>query len=66
MANLAEPKVIKNIFEFPKKKNIASAYTFSNENNGIHLRHFKENVKDEIIDYIITGSSLELILNGGT
>ena len=66
MANLAEPKVIKNIFEFPKKKNIASAYTFSNENNCIHLRHFKENVKDEIIDYIITGSSLELILNGGT
>ena len=36
MANLAESKVIKNIFEIPKTKNIASAYTFSNENNGIY------------------------------
>lgn len=57
MATSAKPKVIKNIFEFPKKKNVASEYTFSNENNGLHLRHFKENVKDEIIDYNITGSS---------
>lgn len=47
MAGLAKPKIIKNVFEFPKKKNIASEYTFSNENNGLHLRHFKENVKYE-------------------
>ena len=57
MANIAKPKVIKNVFEFPKKKNVASEYTFSNENNGIHLRQFKENVKDEIIDYHFTGTS---------
>lgn len=57
MANIVEPKVIKNVFEFPKKKNVASEYTFSNENNGLHLRHFKENVKDEIIDYKFTGTS---------
>lgn len=57
MAAPAKHKVIKNIFEFPKKKNVASRYTFSNENNGLHLRHFKENIKDEIIDYTITGSS---------
>lgn len=42
---------------FLKKKNVASEYAFLNENNGIHLRHFKENVKDEIIDYNIAGSS---------
>lgn len=57
MTNIAKPKVIKNIFEFPKKKNVASEYTFSNENNGLHLRHFKENVKDEIIDCHFTGIS---------
>lgn len=57
MANIAKPKVIKNVFEFPKKKNVASEYSFSNENNGIHLRHFKENVKDEIIDYNFAGTS---------
>lgn len=57
MANIAKPKVIKNVFEFPKKKNVACEYTFQNENSGLHLRHFKENVKDEIIDYAITGSS---------
>lgn len=56
MANIAKPKVIKNVFEFPKKKNVASEYTFSNENNGLHLRHFKENIKDEIIDYHFTGT----------
>lgn len=57
MAEISKPKVIKNVFEFPKKKNVASEYAFSNENNGIHLRHFKENVKDEIIDCHFTGTS---------
>lgn len=57
MAAYAKPKVIKNIFEFPKKKNVAGEYTFKNEGNGLTLRHFKEDIKDEIIDYIITGSS---------
>lgn len=30
MAAPAKPKVIKNIFDFPKKKNVASEYAFQN------------------------------------
>lgn len=55
MAAHAEPKVIKNIFEFPKKKNVANPYTFSDYNRRLYLRHFKEDIKDEILEYSLTG-----------
>ena len=41
----------------PKKKNVVNYYTFSNESSDIRLRHFKEDIKDEIIEYSLDGSS---------